>query len=121
MRYKQISRGERSMKMRMKSLCPFSSKRAMLELLGTAFFILNSSFFISCSDWDDHFDATSSVLDSQHASLWQNIEQNGNLTQFAALLRQAVEALAVHHDMLADLYGLGTCRWQFRLPDLVQL
>ncbi len=88
MRYTLISRGERSMKMRMKSLCPFSSKRAMLELLGAAFFILHSSFFISCSDWDDHFDAGASMLDSQHATLWQNIESNANLSQFAALLKQ---------------------------------
>ena len=61
----------------------------MMKLLGAAFFILHSSFFISCSDWDDHFDASSSVLESQHATLWENISQNGNLSQFAALLQQA--------------------------------
>ena len=42
----------------------------------------------ACSDWDDHFDANTSVLESQHSSLWQNIEQAGNLSQFAALLKK---------------------------------
>ena len=60
----------------------------MMKLFSAAFFILHSSFFISCSDWDDHFDASASMLDSQHATLWQNIESNANLSQFASLLKQ---------------------------------
>ena len=44
--------------------------------------------FASCADWDDHFESNTSVLDSQNATLWQNIEQNGNLTQFADLLKR---------------------------------
>lgn len=42
----------------------------------------------ACSDWDDHFDANTSVLESQHSSLWQNIEKTGNLSQFASLLKK---------------------------------
>lgn len=43
----------------------------------------------ACSDWSDHYDADTSLLDSQHASLWQNISQNENLSQFASLLKKA--------------------------------
>ena len=43
---------------------------------------------ISCSDWDDHFDANTSVLESQNTTLWKNIEKSGNLTQFAEILRR---------------------------------
>ena len=42
----------------------------------------------SCSDWDDHFDANTSVLESQNSTLWKNIEKSGNLTQFAEILRK---------------------------------
>ncbi len=42
----------------------------------------------SCSDWDDHYDADTSLLASQHATLWQNIEQEGTLSQFATLVKR---------------------------------
>ena len=42
----------------------------------------------SCSDWDDHYDANTSVYDSQNATLWQNISANSNLSQFADLLKK---------------------------------
>ena len=42
----------------------------------------------ACSDWDDHFDANSSVLDSQHYTLWQQIEKAENLKEFASLLKK---------------------------------
>lgn len=42
----------------------------------------------ACSDWDDHFDANSSVLDSQHSTLWQQIEKAENLKEFASLLKK---------------------------------
>ena len=57
-------------------------------LLGAAFFTLHSSLFTSCSDWDDHFDAGTSVTASQEGSLWTNIEQNKELTQFTSLLKK---------------------------------
>ncbi len=42
----------------------------------------------SCSDWDDHYDASKQVLDTQQHTLWENIEQNSNLSQFASLLKK---------------------------------
>lgn len=42
---------------------------------------------VACTDWDDHYDAESSVLASQQSSLWANIQSNGNLSQFASLLK----------------------------------
>jgi len=43
----------------------------------------------SCSDWDDHYEADSSLLSSQQQTLWQNINSNGQLSQFASLLKKA--------------------------------
>ena len=43
----------------------------------------------ACADWNDHYDADTSLLDTQHATLWQNISQNENLSQFASLLKKA--------------------------------
>ena len=42
----------------------------------------------ACADWDDHYDADTSLLDTQNASIWQNIEKAGNLSQFASLLKK---------------------------------
>jgi uncharacterized surface protein with fasciclin (FAS1) repeats len=44
--------------------------------------------FVSCSDWDDHFDADTSVTDSQRSSILANIQQNADLSQFADLLEK---------------------------------
>ena len=63
--------------------------KMMMKLLGAAFFVLHSSFFISCSDWDDHYEADNSILSSQQATLWENIRSNGNLSEFASLLQKA--------------------------------
>jgi len=43
----------------------------------------------ACADWDDHYDAGTALLDSQQATIWQNIEKNDNLSQFASLLKKA--------------------------------
>jgi uncharacterized surface protein with fasciclin (FAS1) repeats len=42
----------------------------------------------ACSDWDDHYDAETSLLPSQQVSLWETINGNGELTQFAQLLEK---------------------------------
>ena len=42
-----------------------------------------------CSDWNDHYEADSSILNSQQTTLWENIQTNKNLTQFASLLKKA--------------------------------
>lgn len=55
---------------------------------GIAAAVMAAPMLTACADWDDHYDADSSVAESQKATLWQNIEQNGNLIQFAELLRK---------------------------------
>lgn len=50
--------------------------------------LLTSLLTSSCSDWDDHFDADTHVTATQQQTLWENIENNGQLSQFANLLRQ---------------------------------
>ena len=57
-------------------------------LLGASFFTLHASLFTSCSDWDDHYDAETAVTISQSSSLWTNLEQNPELTQFTTLLKK---------------------------------
>ena len=59
-----------------------------MSMLGAACLILHSSFFISCADWDDHYDADTALLDTQQSTIWQNIEKDGNLSQFASLLKR---------------------------------
>lgn len=44
---------------------------------------------VSCSDWDEHYDANTSVMASQQSTLWENIKNNGRLSQFADLLTKA--------------------------------
>ena len=60
-----------------------------MELLGAAFFILHSSFFISCSDFDDYNKEVADVTPSANQTLWENILQNGQLSDFAALIRKS--------------------------------
>ena len=43
----------------------------------------------SCSDWDDHYDANTALTDTQQSTLWENIANTGNLSQFASLLKKA--------------------------------
>lgn len=67
-------------------------KAATLRLLTVAVSLLCGGgvggVLVSCSDWDDHFESNTTVLNSQNATLWHNIEQNGKLTQFADLLKK---------------------------------
>jgi uncharacterized surface protein with fasciclin (FAS1) repeats len=51
--------------------------------------LLGLSALTACSDWDDHYDANTAITGSQQASLWQNIKNNGELSQFAELLKKA--------------------------------
>ena len=54
----------------------------MKALKPLSLFIIHYSLFFSvalivaCSDWDEHFDAERQVVESQKASLWQNIVQS---------------------------------------------
>ncbi len=42
----------------------------------------------ACSDWDDHYEANSSVTGSSSATLWENISANANLSEFAQLAKK---------------------------------
>lgn len=42
----------------------------------------------ACSDWDDHYDAETSLLPSQKVSLWESIKSNTELSQFSELLEK---------------------------------
>jgi uncharacterized surface protein with fasciclin (FAS1) repeats len=54
------------------------------------FYMLVAGFlFAGCSEWDDHYDADTSLLASQQATLWENISKADNLKQFASLLQKA--------------------------------
>ena len=50
--------------------------------------LLFSAALVACSDWDDHYEADSSLIGSQQATLWENISSNGQLSQFASLLKK---------------------------------
>ena len=41
-----------------------------------------------CSDWTDHYDANTQLLDTQQQTLWQNIQQDNNLSEFATILKK---------------------------------
>lgn len=61
--------------------------RMTVKLLGAAFFILHASCFISCSDWDDHYDAAHSSGGSG-TTLWQQIQAQSELSDFCKVLQQ---------------------------------
>lgn len=42
----------------------------------------------ACADWNDHYEADSAVVNTQVSTLWENIEGNSSLSQFAALLKK---------------------------------
>lgn len=41
----------------------------------------------SCSDWDDHYDANASSYGTSDKTLWENISQNSDLSDFASVLK----------------------------------
>ena len=59
------------------------SLKMTMKLLGAAFFILHSSFFISCSDWDDHYEGTST---GSSLTLWEHLQQHSELSDFCRVL-----------------------------------
>ena len=60
-------------------------RKGVIGLMGLMGFI----GLVGCSDWTDHYDADTKLVDSQHATLWENINSDANLSQFAALLKKA--------------------------------
>jgi len=59
------------------------------KLFGAGCSIIAALALGACSDWDDHFDADTSILPSQNTDLWESIKNDGELTQFAALIEKA--------------------------------
>lgn len=60
-------------------------RKGVIGLMGLMGFI----GLVGCSDWTDHYDADTKLVDSQRATLWENINSDANLSQFAALLKKA--------------------------------
>lgn len=58
-------------------------------MLWAALFTTHCSLFTACSDWTDHYDADSSLLETQNQTLWENISSSTNLTQFKSLLQKS--------------------------------
>mgnify|MGYP002624677326 CR=1 FL=1 len=56
-----------------------------MKLLGAAFFTLHSSFFVSCSDWDDHYEEPTTQAGAE-PTLWQAMQQRHELSDFCEVL-----------------------------------
>lgn len=44
---------------------------------------------LGCSDWDEHFDTNSQIVPTADRTIWQNIVERPDLTQFKALAEKA--------------------------------
>jgi len=64
-------------------------KQQIMKNFQYKYLLLASLFVTACSDWDDHFDADTATLDSQKATLWENIDSKSNLSEFKTLLAKA--------------------------------
>ena len=42
----------------------------------------------ACSDWDDHYVADATMQGNANATLWENIQADSQLSQFATLLKK---------------------------------
>lgn len=52
-------------------------------------FLAAGTITLSCSDWDDHYDAETAVAGSATSTIWENLSSNANLSQFADLMKKA--------------------------------
>ena len=56
-------------------------------MISLSFIIYHLSFSIACSDtWDDHYEATASGANANSGTLWQAIQKNSELTNFASVV-----------------------------------
>jgi len=79
-----------------------------MEMLGAAFFILHSSFFISCTDWDDHYSGAGAASGNSQ-TLWEQLQSNPQLSDFSEVL-QATKVFRMHKKTsvsYADLLNSG--------------
>lgn len=68
-------------------------KKSMIRLLTNkitviGYWVLVIGATTACSDWTDHYEADSALLDTQQQTLWENIASTANLTQFKTLLQK---------------------------------
>ena len=96
----------------------------MVKLLGAAFFILHSSFFISAcqeKEWDNYYGSGGG---NAGITLMQAIDANSNLSSFAAVVRQngmeqllassqSLTVFAPDNNAMAALDGTGDILQQF--------
>lgn len=60
----------------------------MKKGLGIASYLLPLSIALgACSDWDDHYDANSSMGNTSNKTLWENISEKSELSDFASILK----------------------------------
>jgi len=64
-------------------------RRTVLTCCSVSAALIGLTLLSSCSDWDDHYDANKSITPTQSETLMQNMEKNGQLTQFVSLLKKA--------------------------------
>ena len=67
-------------------------KKTNAQMIVLSFIICHLSFSValtSCSDWDDHYESDTALLDTQHSTLWENISGSSSLSQFASLIKKA--------------------------------
>ena len=69
-------------------------KKSMIRLLTNkitviGYWILVLGATAACSDWTDHYEADSELLDTQHQTLWETISSTPNLSNFKSLLQKA--------------------------------
>ena len=62
------------------------------QMIGLSFIICHLSFSValfSCSDFDDYNKEVADATPSANQTLWENIQQNGQLSDFAALVKKS--------------------------------
>lgn len=65
------------------------SKRSLsraIKWLGVSFFTLYAPFFVSCSEWNDHYEGNG--LEQVDQTLWQQLKGNSQLSDFCQVLQE---------------------------------
>lgn len=62
------------------------SVKWIFKLICASIFMIPASFFVSCSDWDDHYEGDG--LGAVDQTLWQQLKSNNQLSDFCQVLEQ---------------------------------
>lgn len=57
-----------------------------IKWLGVSFFTLYAPFFVSCSEWNDHYEGNG--LEQVDQTLWQQLKGNSQLSDFCQVLQE---------------------------------